>query len=82
MSGDGGRLLSAVCAIPADFRASDCDLDLAVSFDLPLQLLEKTALHFPDLPAAKARHMNVVAGSMAFVVVLVAVNVEQVELVD
>jgi hypothetical protein len=75
-------LCAAFVAVTADFGAGNGDLDLAVIFDLTLELFEKRAFHFPDLAAAQAGYVDVVAETMAFVVVLIAMDVEQVELVN
>ncbi len=50
--------------------------------DLALELLEKVAFDLANLPAAQAGDVNVVAGAMAFVVVAVTMNVEQIELIE
>jgi hypothetical protein len=71
----------AIGAIAADFCASDGNFDLAVLLDLTLHLLEEAALHFPDLPAAQARDVNVVARAVALVKMLLAVDVEKIQLV-
>ena len=50
--------------------------------DLTLQLLKQPAFNFPYLSAAQAGDVNVIARTMAFVIVLVAADVEQVKLVN
>jgi hypothetical protein len=79
--GSGAGALAGV-AVAADFGASDGDFHAAIGFDLALELFEKAALYFPDLAAAEAGDMDVVAGTVAFVVVLVTVDVEQIEFID
>src|SRR5712692_353325 len=75
-------LLAAVLAVAADFRACDGDLDAAVALDLALELLEQPALELAHFAAAQAGDVDVVAGPVTFVVVLVATDMEQVQLVD
>ena len=53
-----------------------------VLLDLTLELLKKLAFNLSHFPAAQACDVNVVARTMAFVVVPVAMDVEQVELVE
>src|SRR6266852_4149207 len=77
-----GPLLAAGVAVAADFGAGDGDLDAAVALDLVLELLEQAALELAHLATAQASDVDVVAGAVAFVVVLVAADVQQVELVD
>src|SRR5712691_9037337 len=77
-----GPLLAAGVAVAADFGAGDGDLDAAVALDLVLELLEQAALELAHLAAAQASDVDVVAGAVAFVVVLVAADVQQIELVD
>ena len=72
----------AIGAVAADFGASYCDFYLAVAFDLFFQLLEERAFYFPYFSAAQTGDVNVVAQAVAFVIVLVAANVEKVKLVD
>ena len=50
--------------------------------DLALELLEKIAFHLAHFPAAQAGDVDVVARPVAFVVVPVAVDVQQIELVE
>ena len=75
------RASAARLAVAANFGARDGDLNAGVVRDLAFELLEEIAFHFPHLPTAQAGDMNVVARAVAFVVVAVAVNVQQIELV-
>jgi len=72
----------AVGAVAADFGAGDGDFDLAIVFDFPFELLEESAFHFPYFPATQTGNVNVIAQTVAFVIVLIAANVEKVELVN
>jgi hypothetical protein len=78
----GVSLGPAIGAVTADFSSRHGDLNLAVLLDLTLHLLEETALHFPYLPATQASNMDVVARAVAFVKMLLTVDVEKVEFVD
>jgi hypothetical protein len=72
----------AIGAVAADFGAGYCDFYLAIAFDLLFELLEEGAFYFPYLAAAQAGDVNVVAQAVAFVIVLIAADVEKVKLVD
>lgn len=74
--------MQAFGAVTADFGAGHGDLHFEVAGDLMLQLFVKIALEFADLAAPQARHMDVVARTVRFVIVAVAAQVEQVQLVD
>src|SRR3990170_1346555 len=69
-------------AIAADFGARDGDLDAGVALDLALHLFVEIAFDFAHLAAAQASHVDVVAQAVAFVVVAMPVDVQQVELVE
>jgi hypothetical protein len=51
-------------------------------FDLTLHLLKEAALHFPYLPAAQAGDMYMVARAVAFVKMLLTVDVKKIKFVD
>ena len=68
-------------AIPANLGARNRNLDPRILGDLILQLLEKIALHFADLPAPQTRNVNMIARPMTFVVMPVAMNMQQIELI-
>jgi hypothetical protein len=72
----------AIGAVTADFSARDGDFDLAVLLDLTLHLLEEAALYFPYFPTSQAGDMNVVARAVAFVKMLLAVDVEKIQLIN
>jgi hypothetical protein len=72
---------AAVGAEAADFCAGYCDFDAAVAGDLGFQLLVEFAFEFAYFAAADAGHVNVVAGSVAFVEMAIAAEMQQVELV-
>jgi hypothetical protein len=75
-------LFSALFAIAADFRARGGDLDAAVFFDLFFQFFIQLRLKLADGSAFQAGNVYVIARAMAFVEVLVAAQVQEVELVD
>src|SRR5258708_20852322 len=74
------RLFEALRAIPADFRTRNGHLHIKIPRNLLLQLFVQPALELAHFPAAQARHMNVVAGTMRLVVVPVAAQMQQVQL--
>lgn len=78
----GVGFASAVGADSADFRAANGYFDAGVARDLALQVLVELAFHFANLAAADARHVDVVARSMALIEVAVAAQVKQIEFVD
>src|SRR2546422_3099887 len=78
----GRGLLPAGGAVAADFGAGDGDLHATIALDLTLKLLKQAALELADFTAAQASDVDVVAGAVAFVVVLVAADVQHVQLVD
>ena len=53
-----------------------------VAGDLLFELLVEAGFEFADFAAAEAGDMDVVAGSVGFVVMAVAAEVEEIELVD
>lgn len=69
-------------AVAADFGAADLNADAAFAFDLLLQLFVEAAFEFADFAAAQAGDVDMVAGAVAFVIVAVAAEMEQVEFVD
>ncbi len=77
-----GLFFPALFAVAADFGARRRDVDAAVSFDLFFQLFVEFRLELADGSAFQAGHVDVVAGAVAFVEVLVAAQVEQVKLVN
>jgi hypothetical protein len=72
----------AVVADAADLGAGDGDLHFEVAGDLFFQLFVEAGFEFADLAAAEAGDVDVVARAVCFVVVAVAAEVEEVELVD
>jgi len=72
----------AVVADAADFGAGDGDLHVEVAGDLLLELLVEAGFEFADFAATQAGDVDVVARAVGFVVVTVAAEVEEVELVD
>jgi hypothetical protein len=75
-------LFSALFAVAADFGARRGYVDAAVFFDLLFQLLVQVRLEFADGSTLQASDVDVVAGTVAFVEVLVAAQVEQVQFVN
>ena len=72
----------AVVADAAYFGAGDGYLHVEVAGDLFLELLVEAGFEFADFAAAETGYVDVVAGAVGFVVVAVAAEVEEVELVD
>jgi hypothetical protein len=72
----------AVVADAADFGARDGDPDVAVGGDLLLELLVEAGFKFADFAAAEAGDVDVIAGAVGFVVMAIAAEVEEIELVD
>lgn len=75
-------MILALFAIAADLGARRSDLDAAIFFDLLFQLLVEMRLELADRSAFQACNVDVIAGPVAFVEMLAAAQVEQVELVD
>src|SRR2546422_9041549 len=78
----GRGLLPAGVAVATHLGSGYGDLHAPIALDLALKLLKQAALELTDFTAAQASDVDVVAGSVAFVVVLVAADVQQVQLVD
>ena len=72
----------AVVADSAHFGAGDGDLDVAIAGDLIFQLVVEMAFEFPDFPATKAGHVDVIAWAVCLIVVAVTAEVEKVEFID
>ena len=72
----------AVVADAADFGAGDGDLHFEVAGDLFLQLFIEAGFEFANLAAAETSDVDVIAGAVGFVVVAVAAEMEEIELVD
>jgi hypothetical protein len=66
----------------ADFGAGDGHLDVTVAGDLILELLVEPGLELANLAAAETGDMDMVAGTMGFVIVSVTAKVKKVEFVD
>ena len=75
----GGETLVADAA---DFGAGDGDLHFEVAGDLFLELLVEAGFKFADFATAEAGDMDMVARAVGFVVVAVAAEMEEVELVN
>jgi len=78
------RLLAVLLA-PTDHPLSNLgrqQQQLLVALDLALHLLVEIAFDFAHFSAAQAGHVDVVARAVAFVVVPVPVDVQQVQLVE
>jgi hypothetical protein len=77
------ELLSAACrAISSYLKSGDNYVVVTVPPQLFLQRLEKLALELGDFATAQARHVNVVARESSLVVVPLALNMHQIELVN
>ncbi len=74
--------LQALGAVAANFRARDGDLHVEIARDLLLQLLVQAAFEFPNLAAAQARHMNVIARTVRLVIVAVPAKMQQIQFVN
>jgi hypothetical protein len=66
------RRLDRICgaalrAVTANFQSGHNDMKLTVSLYLPLQTIEEVALEFADFPAAKTRHVYMVALGTALI---------------
>jgi len=72
----------AIVADAADLGSRDGDLDVAVRGNLLFKLLVKARFEFANLAAAETGDMDMVARAVGFVVVAVAAEVEEIELVD
>jgi hypothetical protein len=66
----------------AYFGAGDGYLHIEIAGDLLFELFVQAGFEFADLAAAETGDVDVVAGAVGFVVVTVAAEVEEVELVD
>jgi hypothetical protein len=77
-----GFAVAAVFAETAYFGARDGDFDVEIIGNLRLQILVELRFEFPHPAAADARHVNVIARAVAFVIVAMAAQVKQVEFVD
>jgi hypothetical protein len=69
-------------AVAADFGAGDGDLHGKVAGDLLFELLVQAAFKFPHLAATQAGDVDVIARAVTFVIVTIATQVQEVELVD
>jgi hypothetical protein len=80
----GGLFLGgqAIVTDAADFGAGDGDLHGEVAGDLFLELFVEAGFEFADFATTEARDVDMIAGAVRFVVVTVAAEMEQVELVD
>jgi hypothetical protein len=76
------KLLAAVFAVAADFGAGHRDFDIAILLDLLLQFFVEVGFKFAHFAAFQAGDVDVVPKAVAFVEVLVAAEVQQVELID
>ena len=72
----------AFVADATDFGAGDSDLHVEIAGDLFLELLVEPGFEFADLSATETSDVNVVAGTVGFVVVAIATEVKEIEFVD
>src|SRR5437762_85529 len=77
------RLLGrpALRAISTDFQPADNDVKAAFALDLPFQPVEEVAFELRNSSAAQAGHVDVIAMRAAFVEMLLALHVHEVEFV-
>ncbi len=69
-------------AVAPDFGSGDRDFDAAVFRDLLFQFFVERGFKFTHFAAFEAGDVNVVARAVAFVEVLVAAQVKQVQFID
>ena len=65
-------------AVTANFGPGNCNLHLEVPRNLLLQLLVKAALKLAHLATTKTSHVNMIARTVALVIVAVATQMQQV----
>jgi hypothetical protein len=75
-------LFAALFAVAAYFRARGGDGDPAIFFDLLFQLLVERRLELADRSAFQTGDVDVIAGAVAFIEMLVATQVQQIEFID
>ena len=73
---------AALRAVPTDFEPADDDVEPALALDLSLKPVEQIAFEFGNFSAAKACHVDVIALWAAFVEVLLALHMHEVEFVN
>lgn len=73
---------AAFGAVAANFQPADNDVEAALALDLALQPIEKIALELRNFPAAQAGHVDVIAMRTAFVEMLLALHMHEVEFVN
>ena len=75
-------LATALLAVAAYFGARHSDFDFAIFLDLFFQFFVELGFKLTHFSALQTRDVNVIAGAVAFVEMLVAAQVEQIEFVD
>jgi hypothetical protein len=72
----------AIIADAANFGAGNGDVDVTIAGNLLLELLVEMGFEFADLAATQTGDMDVVPRAMSFVIVPIAAEMEEIELVD
>ena len=73
---------AALRAVTTDLKPGDHDMEAAISLDLPLQSIKEITFEFRNLAAAQTRHVDVVPLRAAFVEMLLALHMHEVEFVN
>jgi hypothetical protein len=73
---------AALGAVTANFEPADDDVEPALALDLSLEPVEQIAFEFRNFSASKAGHVDVIALWAAFVEVLLALHMHEVEFVN
>src|SRR6202011_3696414 len=68
--------------VAAYFGPRDGYFHIEIAGDLLFELFVEAALKFADFAATQASHMNMVARAVTFVVVAIAAQMQQVQLID
>jgi len=78
------RLLrrSALRTVAADFQPADNYVETAFALDLPFESVEQVAFELRNFSAAQAGHVDVIAVRAAFVEMLLALHVHEIEFID
>jgi hypothetical protein len=77
-----GLLFSAFIAVAAYLGSGGGDLDGAIFLDLFFQLFVDFGFEFADRAAFQAGHVDVIARTVAFVKMLVAAQMQEIEFID
>jgi hypothetical protein len=75
-------LLSALCAVTADFEARDEDVESAIPLDLSFDAVEQITLELLYATATKTGHVHMIALRTALIKVALALYVQQIEFIN